>query len=447
LLDPVKLIGLEAGQSYFATALRVNWDGLDTQLGNIVSWRTLDAPSLVLASERPRVLADAVEVSAARARRVGADTHWWTWENLMQPTVHEAATNPENVYRSRDYCSTAALLYLAGMDAADRDDALALLGQNIVFWQDHDLTGNEYRWENSQLAVCTDLLWDTLDTPAREEAVGAFLTDDENRVSEGIPRLGDTDEFASTARNWILDGLTACGATGISTSLADRGCLVLDAGLRLWFGIQVVKARRDHGFWAQSGGFLPDGSDYGQGTSRYWLHTFLALSNNGISTVPEAPFASKHLLSMAVQLLTPSRLGYATAGDVEDFSYNFGTEDNSFQKEEADAGLLTLFAAVLEDAEDSRKASWARGLANTLWSPDDTPDAFFRLLFEADGQAEEDYRNVLPTCHVDSGMGVFFDRSSFSADASFFLPRPVGTVSIIPMGMSVIFSSTGEVAG
>jgi len=423
LVDPVKLIGLDPGTAYWATAIRVNWDGLDPQPGNVVAWETLPDPAPAIAGTRPRVLATARQVAAAAARRAAQDSHWWSWENLMQPTVHQAAASPGEVYRARDYCSTAALLYLASGDAEDLADAQALLQQNISYWQDNDLTGNEYRWEDSQLAVCTDLLWDALDTATREQAVGAFLEDDENRVAEGTPRLGDTDEFASTARNWILDGLTACDAQGISSSLADRGCAILDAGLRLWYGIQMVKARRDRGFWAQSGGFLPDGSDYGQGTSRYWLYSFLALANNGVPADPEAPFIEKHLISMVLQLLTPTRLGYATAGDIEDFSYNFGTEDNSFQLEEADAGLLTLFAGLLEDAGEETPASWARSLANNLFEPDDTADAFFRLLFEADGNPEADCRETLPVFHVDSGMGIFFDRSSWSENASFLFSR------------------------
>ncbi len=423
LVDPVKMISLEPSTAYEVTAIRVNWDGLDSAVGNLVSFTTASAPVLAISPDRPRVMTTSSGVTEAAARRSADDGHWWTWENLISAEVHEAATNPGNVYRARDYCSTAALLFLASGEASYLQDAENLLQQNIDYWENNVLDGNQYRWENSQLGICTDLLWNVLDTTTRERAVTAFLEDDEAHVADGIPRPADTDEFASTARNWIVDGLVACSATGISSETADRGCAVLDAGMRLWYGIQLVKARRDRGFWAQSGGFLPDGSDYGQGTSRYWLHTMIALANNGLAPTEYAPFLRNHLLSMGIQLLTPSRLGFATAGDVEDFSYNFGVEDNSFQLEDADSALFCLMSACLDNAGMATEASWARDLANTLFEDHGSADAFFRLLFEGDDNPESDARFVLPTAHVDSGMGIFFDRSSWSADASFLFSQ------------------------
>jgi len=423
LMDPVKIISLEPGTTYYAAATRVNWDGLDQAIGNLVTWQTEPDPTPTDVTTRPRVLASAAQITAAQNRRAGGDSRWWTWENLMQPVVNQAATDPPSVYLARHYCSAGALLYLASGDPADLSDAEALLQENITYWQDNDLTANLYRWENSELAVCTDLLWNHLDLATRNTAVAAFLEEDETHISEGTPRYGDTDEFASITRNWILHGLTACSSTGIDPSLATRGCAVLDAGLRLWHGVQLVKARRDRGFWAQSGGFLPDGSDYGQGTSPYWMQTFLALHNNGYAATPYADFVSNNLVSMVLQLFSPSQLGFATAGDVEDFSFNWLVEANSFQLEEADAGLLTLHAAVLESASFAEEAAWARYAASELYEDQESPDGFYRLLLEADNNAETDHRQELASCHLDSGLGILFDRSSWSSDASHLLSR------------------------
>ncbi len=420
---PTVVVELDPSTVYYAAATRVMWNGLEDAVSNIVSFTTQADPSAALAATRPRVITSADHIVTLQGRRAAGDSDWTTWENLMQPRIHQAATNPESVYGSRHYCASAALLYLVANQPQDLADAEALLDQNIVYWEDNVLNGNQYRWENSQLAVCTDLLWPFLNTTTRDRAVAAYLEEDEAHVAEGLPRPADTDQFASITRNWILHGLTACDASGITPSLANRACVVLEEGLKLWHGVQLVKARRNYDFWAQSGGFLPDGSDYGQGTSRYWLHSFQALANNGQWPTPYRSFIRNNLISMALQLLTPSRLGFATAGDVEDFIYNWAVEPNSFQLEEGDAGLLSLASGVLDTAGDSSAASWARFMANDLYADQVSSDGLYRLLFESDTLPSVDHRSELGLTHYDSGLGILLDRTSFSTNASYLFAR------------------------
>ena len=376
-MRPVMVTGLAPDTTYYAAATRLAWDGLVDLISPVVAFHTLTATSPSAPSSRPRLVTTAADIAQLRALRAAGDPDWSAWETVMRPRTHAAALDPPSVYVAGQYCSTAAILHLVSDDPTDLSDATALLDVNIAIWEDNDLDANQYRWENAQLAVCLDLLWDHLDTATRDRVVAAFLGDDERHVAAGFPRVDDTDEFASTTRTWILDGLAACAADGVDPSLAACSCAVLAAGLDLWGGVQLVKARRDRGFWAQSGGFLPDGTDYGQGTSRYWLQSFLALANAGVEVSEWAPFMRNNLSSMVLQQLTPTQLGFFTAGDVEDITYNWGVEDNSFVLEQADAGLLALAAGALDRAGDPAAA--AQGGYYVSTAGDDGNDGSFGL--------------------------------------------------------------------
>jgi hypothetical protein len=191
----------------------------------------------------------------------------------------------------------------------------------------------------------------------------------------------------------------------------------------LWEGVQLVKARRDEGPWAQSGGFLSDGTDYGQGTATYWFHSALALVNAGVNLDGVAPLLRHVILAEMIYLLTPTGGGFATAGDVEDFSYNFGVEPQSFQLETADAGLLTMAAGALKRGGEPATAALALDFARTHYTDDADAGEFFRLLFDADGALVLDHRLVLTPTYFDSGMDVLYHRTSWSSDASFLMMR------------------------
>ena len=420
---PIWITALEPATSYWLAATRVNWDGLDERLSPLVAITTAPAPPVAPATGHPRVWTTPAQVAALANLRTGGDARWWTWENLMRPRAHQAAVDPDSVYRARDYCTTAALLYRVGGQAADLTDAVALLQLNVDYWEQHEVDGDAYRWEDAQLGACLDLLWPDLAVADRERAALAFLDDDERHIASDPPRARDTDEYVSSIRNWLVHGLTLCGAGGVGPAIAARGCAVLEQGLRSWYGAQLVKARREQGVWAQCGGFLPDGTDYGQGTATYWLQSALALANAGDDLADIGPFLRHLLQAEVLNLLTPTGLGYATAGDVEDFSYNFGVEPNSFQLETADAGLLVLAAGVLDAAGDAEAAAWARWLARTAY-PDDVDRAgFFRLLFDHTAEPGADHRQSLAPAFLDSGTGVLYDRTSWSPNASFLVLR------------------------
>jgi hypothetical protein len=423
LEGPIWITALEPDTAYWLAAAKVNWDGLDTQITAPIPILTPPAAQPSPEATRPRVFVTSADVVDLQQLHASGDPRWSTWEGLMRAETGAAAADPDGFYRARDYCTSAALLHRVTGDAQDLADALVLFDENVAYWEAGPVDGNQYRWEDAQLALCLDLLWDDLDPATRNQAAAAFLDDDERHIADGGPRPADTDEYASTVRTWIVHGLTLCGATGVDAAIADRSCTVLAEGLRLWEGVQLVKARRDEGVWAQSGGFLPDGTDYGQGTATYWFHAALALANAGVSLDDVAPFLRHVILAEVVHLLTPAGGGYATAGDVEDFSYNFGVEPHSFQLETADAGLLALAAGVFAKAGDAVSSAWTLGFVRSVYPDESDVGGFFRLLFDAGTSPLLDHRLVLPPTFFDSGMDVLYDRTSWSTGASFLMMR------------------------
>ncbi len=424
-LRPVWITALEPETTYYLRLVREDWTGLVDELSNVIEITTLAAPPIHLSSHRPRVFATPALIDDLRQRVASADSRFSAWEAELGPRVVTAAQDPDSVYLAPWYCQTAAMLYLATGSEDYRTAAMALLDMLITYWEDNALDGNAYRWANAALGVCADLLWDDLDAATKDRAAAAMLEDDEYHVVDEPPRPADTDEFASTVRTQLVDGLALCDATDLSGDLSDRGCAVLDAGLRGWYGVQLVKARRDRRFWAQTGGYLPDGSDYGQGTSTYWLQSFWAMHNAGDQAAGYLPWVLHNMLSMVVYPLTPSRLGYYTQGDVEDFSYNYETEPSSFQLEGSDAALVALQGLLLQAGGDLDAASWARGLTDDLFVVDHEAGeaAVWRMLFERDDLPGTDYRETLATAFLDSGLGLFFDRSGWDADDSMLVFR------------------------
>ena len=415
---PIVLTDLEPSTNYYLVLVREDWTGLVGGISNVLEIQTAAAPSISPLGDRPRVMATPTLIQTIRDRHSNSDNRWTVWYEENSSRILQAGEDPESVHQGPWYCPLSALLYHATSNTQYLAGAHTLFDALIAYWEDNTLTGNQYRWAEAALAVCLDLLWNELEIEQRNRAVEAMLEEDEHHVFDDPPRWDDTDDFASVTRTQVIDGLAACGAVELDPSLADRACAVLDTGLRSFYGFQLVKARRDTGFWAQSGGYMPDGSDYGQGTSSYWLQAFWALNNAGDAAAGYAPWILHNLLSMFIHPLTPTRLGYYTQGDVEDFSYNFDLEPSSFQLEDTDASLIALHQGLLASAGLEVEASWARGFIDDLFTPYSGPGAVWHLLFNDDQMPGADARQVLPTSFWDSGLGVFFDRSSWSTQAS-----------------------------
>ncbi|MBI2569742.1 MAG: hypothetical protein HYV63_22285 [Candidatus Schekmanbacteria bacterium] len=416
--EPMIVTALTPSTTYYAAIGRITWEGLQSDIGNIIAFTTLPDPQPQPAATRPRVWATSEVIDTLKQRRGAGDSTWATWEPLLASRVEQAVEDPDSVYRADDYCATAALLYLVTGEAAYRDAAAFFMGRLITYWETVEWGGNSYRWADAQLAICLDLSWDAVDAATRERAATTLVAADEWRLYIAPLRMADTDEYTSSVRTWIVDGLVLCGASGLPAALEERACTILDAGLRGWYGVQLVKARRDRGFFAESGGYLPDGSDYGQGTTSYWLHTAWALANAGISPAENSGFFLHNLLVYFFYSLSPRQRGFVTMGDVEDFSYNYGVEPSSFQLEAVDATVLAFHQGLLGRAGLTTEAGWARRMQRALYPPAASPEAIAMLLFDTDQIPERDHRDTLATAFLDSGFGVFFDRSSWSAQAS-----------------------------
>lgn len=423
--EPIILTQLSPNTVYHVALTRgSSGDGFDSRISNIVSFKTAPIAMPQPAQTHPRVYVTPGFIQELKQRKANNDSGWVKWENKVRTNAQDATSGSDG--DERQYCSDAALLYQVTGSAQDRTTALTLLDTSITHWENTALANNQYRWENAQLGACLDLLWNEVNEPKRNRAIRAFLEDDEARIA-GYLSIRDTDEYAAFPRNWIIDGLVACGANGIDPALSARACEVLDAGHRLWHGVQLVKARRGKGKYAQSGGFKPDGTSYAHGTQVYWLESFLALANAGEPLSKYGQHIENALLSIFVHLLTPTQKGFAPVGDIENYTDNFNLEPNSYQLRRANGGVLGLFSGVLKKAGRAQAAGWAQYLAkskfdvNPLNKVDNTTK--YRLMFETDSLASVNYKDSLDTFFHAEGFGLILDRSSWDQNASYLMFR------------------------
>ena len=416
-LWPIILQGLEPDTEY-EVALRQEIYEDQGILSNVVQFRTLPAPPIDSPTTHPRMYLTQAGVEELRERDASGDSAWQAWKALMGPETIEAA-DEYDTDRS-GFCKSAALLYLATGESQYREAALTLLSMLQDQWSGVS-DGNEYRWMNAQLGVCLDLMWNELSESERNDAVAGFLDDDEYNAFDVDERLADTDECAATARTLVLDGLVACGATDIDASLSDRACEILQEGLVRFYGVEMVKFRRDDSFFAMSGGHLPDGIDYGQGTVKYTLQTLWALSNAGVPASDIAPWVRNTFLSLFAYPFTPAQGGFATYGDIESYENNFDVEPNSYQVEPYNADFLALQAGLMRAGGMTEEAGWALHALRSFVEPNDFDNREHMLLFDT-GDAR-DYTLDLPTEFWDSGMGFLYDRTSWANDASLLVFR------------------------
>jgi hypothetical protein len=372
---------------------------------------------MVVRSSSPRVWASAELIGALQQRHSSGDAAFAAWRDAISADILRGAEDPGSVYLARDYCSSAALLYAVTGESQYRDAARVLYDLVVSYWEDNSLTANDYRRADAGVATCLDLLWDELSTTERERGIRAMLEDDEAELAEE-PRIEDTDEFISHLRTWLIDGLVACNAPGIESGLSARGCVLLEAARRRWFGIQEVMTRRDVGLWSQSGGALVDGSFYGPNTSVYWMQIIWALHNAGVPAQSYAPFVRHNLLSFVIHPLTPRRKGYTTWGDIEDFTGNAENEPHTYRVGAYET-LLAFHIGILSAAGMTDAAGWARSLLLEQVEPDGLPDGLPLLLFETDSITSRNYTEELSTAYLASGKGILFDRTDWSTGASF----------------------------
>ena len=413
---PIVLIELEPGTDYHAALVRRSQDAW-RESSNVVAFRTADAPQIDLPTTHPRVVVSADALERIRSLAADEDESWMAWAEAIgnSAAAQARAPNPSTFSASR-YCPFAALLYLATDDTRHLDSALTLFDIALDEWEGTQFGDNQYRWSSARLGKCLDLLWNDLSREQRDRALSAVLVEDEAQLNES-ERVDDTDHYANATRTWLIDGLVGCGADGVDEELSERSCVVLDRGLRRWFGLQLVQTRRDRGYLAHSGGYPPDGSFYGATTLSYWFESLWALHNAGVHVRDVSPWVRNTFVSFSLQSRTPSGLGVFTMGDVE--SYSNDAETNSYQtrlhSDEQLGWQLGLLAAAGDEA-----ASYARfGLQE--WVEVYGRSTLSTLLFEGDDTPVVDPATALPTGHLDSGFGLFVDRTSWRPSASMLL--------------------------
>ncbi len=399
---------------YVAVAPLNDYDKPTDPVSNIATIVTAEAPGLTIPKKSPRVLATPSQLQRLKERHNSGDRSWKTWANVMGDSVLDAAR--EGSEHDFGECLSAALLYHGTGSTKYKAAALSLIEAMRTYWHANTLENNQLRWADANLGLCADLMWNELSQQQRDGVVSAFLPDDE---AASIERLVDTDEFASIARTWIVDGLVGCNAEGVSPALSKRACTLLERGKRAFYGVQLVKARRNQGFFAQSGGNLPDGIGYAFGTSTYWLKTLIALGNVGGQVDAYAPWVWHNLQAMQIQSLTPRRRGFATFGDLDSYD-NFGVEPNSHPILAYNGGLIAMHMGLLERAGNATRASHARWHLDNLFPVQDFGGTWAMLLFAHDGIEPLEDRQGMPTSFFDKSMGLLFDRTSWNDDASFF---------------------------
>ncbi len=402
---------------YVAVSVLGDNDKPSKRISNIVAIKTHEAVSLRLQGAGPRIWATPAQLGALKNRNKNSDRSWKKWAAVMGPSVLDAARS--GTEHDFGECLSAALLYHGTGSAKYKNAALSLIQSMVGYWNSHDLRNNQLRWADSNLAICADLMWPALSCTQKNTIVAAYLEDDEKA---SIERMVDTDEYASITRTWVVDGLVGCGAQGVSEPLSARACALLDRGMRAFYGVQLVKARRNSGFFAQAGGNLPDGIGYGLGSSGYWLQTLHALGNVGGQVDVYAPWVWHNLQAMQIQALTPRRLGLATFGDLDSYD-NFGVEPNSHPLLAYGGGLIAMHMGLLERAGESQKASHARWHLDNLFPDDAYGGNWAMLLFAHDGIVPRNDNAGVATSFYDAAMGMFYDRTSWSKDASFFTFR------------------------
>ncbi len=414
---PQIITSMDPATTYFIGVRPLNdADEPSSKNGNTLQITTHDAPPVNPELSHPRVWATPEQILAMQDRHNSGDSAWKKWSAIMGPSALDSAdaSDPWDF----EECIGSALLYHATGDAAYRDSALSLIDTMLSYWQDNELEHNILRWADSNLPICTDLMWDELSRGQRNEIVGAFLEDNEAALNN---RIDDTDEYASIVRSWVIDGLVACQSSGVDSDLSDRACVLLDKGLREFYGVQLVKARRNSGFFAQSGGGLPDGIDYAHGTTKYWMQTLHALTNVGAKLDAYSVWIWHNMCSTQIYSITPKRRGYATFGDLDAYD-NFDLEPNSLPMQNHIGGLVAFEMGLMFEAGLGEQAGHAKWQLENNFPEEDYGSSWAMLLFDHDGIKSKS-EETLSTGFFDSGLGMFYDRTSWNDTASFFVYR------------------------
>ena len=438
---PVVVTALQPNTTYYAVGFVHDYQNRVVDLGPITTFTTQAEPTVNLAGIYPRVLLTGDDITALRTRYERGDKVVRRNADRMGELVKNAIAPGRQAYQAHTYCAAAALLYLITQSLDYRRAAATLLGSAVEHFEKTELRGESYASEGAQLALCVDLLGNDVDTPTRARAVAAYVDDDARNLEPG-ERLDNSGGYTAATHALLINSLLACGATDLPGELQQKACAHLDIAKRRWFGVQLVAARRLHGRYSQSGGFLPEGTPRGHVSAGLWAQSFLSLSNAGVAIGEYRIFLRNLLAAEWLHSFTPGRHGFATIGNATGFARQFDSNDgkgardrnnrmlegeaNSMPFEADQIASLALLAGALERAGMMDEAGWARWLIEWLvdrYAPPYDASNTANLAYEHAGITPRDPGRDLPLGHLDQGVGVLLARTSWRDDASFSLLR------------------------
>jgi hypothetical protein len=404
---PAIIKTLEPDTTYYITARQRYYYGLDANPGNIIEIHTLPDPIVSLSSDYPRVMATPSFINDFPSNFDNS------WEDIFGNRVIGYGNSPNESNMS--YCLNAAVLWHGTGNTAYRDAALSLMDYAKTYVESNALAGNAYRWFNSVLTMCLDLMWDEVSTTEKNSMMSAFLEDDEANLDV---RYDDTDQFGANTRSQIINGIVSCNAPGIDPEISSRGCAILDEGLRNFYGLQAVKMRRDNGYFAQSGGALPDGTGYSTGSSQYWIYSLIALKNGGFNVDGYSNWVRNNMYMHYIYSVTPSYAGLTPYGDIE--GRGISTENST-----EDIGILSSVPAMqmnfLKLNGMDNYANIAKGALNRLFEKNYRDSNWAWVFYDNNDISESSQPTQLS--FWDSGMDIFYDRDSWDTDASYLMVK------------------------
>ena len=421
--EPVLLYDLAPGTQYYITVRYINneaTDIIDDQVGNVLDITTKPLTQWQLTGEtHPRVFASDSMLTYWNTQRQNNEINFPGYLTSMRNEIKQVISGTDN-YRFAHYCLPAATLFNLTGDTNDQTAAMSIFNMTLSHWQSADFTGDTYRFEEEALAYCTDGLWNILSNTQVNDAATEAIRDAKNALTRR--RFSDTDQFVSLTRSFLVVGFTFCGETSrISAQNSTDACNILDEGFRRWYGTLLPMARKDSGYYANSGGYLPDGTSYEKGTMKYWLNSFWAFNNMGYDQSSYAPFLINNFLSAKVHSTTPSQLGYFATGDVQSY-FNGGWdsgEPNTINHRPDFNSTNLLHAALLDRFGETEYANRIQKfIQKTTNAPIKDHQVFHRLMFEKP-VSDNEYSLGLDTTFTESGYGIVFDRTDWSSSATY----------------------------
>ncbi len=391
LASPILLFDLEPSTTYY---VRVR-DSDTGQLSNQLTITTRPDP-------RPALLGMPTHDPALLA-------HWQS-----DPTIQSRLSAARSsLWNGREPAPLAALIYRISGRSSDLARARdLLLGYALPYHENGDITGNFYRWANSDLADAASLLWEELSAAEQNRIAEALLSDDELPINFDYTdgRFSDTDQYQSNMAVQITNGLLQSRAP--DPGIRARGEVILRAGLEKFYGMMLVSMRRDVGWNARSGGVEPDGSFYGRESEVYLLRTYWALLNAGAENLePYWQFVWNSLKSQNLHAATPSGQGTVTFGDIEGYPAQF---EEPWSQEIHSSGALLRFGLLWRQNQQDRSA-YAKGFAEQYG---DNSGFDYWSLVTANSAIDGRDRNDLSTAFATRSKGVVLDRTGWGANDS-----------------------------